>query len=113
MLVLTLTLVLPIFYAVYQSVMGIKRFGAFGQGSNSQVFVGFDNYIAALSDEAFTQSLGRVMFFAAVQVPVMIVLATALALMLQNRILPALRCARSDRIDLMGLSLHARPESIH
>ncbi|MDY7529996.1 MULTISPECIES: carbohydrate ABC transporter permease [Cryobacterium] len=78
----TLTMVLPLVYAIYESVTGIQRSGAFGQGGSSPVFVGLDNYITALGASAFVASLGRVLLFAVVQVPVMIILATALALLL-------------------------------
>ncbi|NUU06172.1 sugar ABC transporter permease [Leifsonia sp. C5G2] len=75
-------LVVPIGYAIYQSMVGVQRSGPFGQGGSSEVFVGFQNYIAALSKPEFVQSLGTVLLFAVVQVPLMIILATALALML-------------------------------
>ncbi len=76
------TIVAPIGYAIYQSVVGIQRSGPFGAGGSSPVFVGLSNYIAALSDEAFVSSLGRVLVFALIQVPLMVVLAGALALLL-------------------------------
>ncbi|MGP3983594.1 carbohydrate ABC transporter permease [Streptomyces sp. KR80] len=76
--------VVPIGYAVYQSVMGVQRSGPLGLGGTEDVFVGFGNYTEALSDSAFVHSIGRVLVFAAVQIPVMIVLATALALLLDS-----------------------------
>jgi multiple sugar transport system permease protein len=76
--------VVPIGYAVYQSVMGVQRSGPLGLGGTEEVFVGLGNYTEALSDSAFLRSVGRVLLFAAVQVPVMIVLATALALLLDS-----------------------------
>jgi multiple sugar transport system permease protein len=76
------TIVLPLFYALYQSVTTTARSGAFGEGGNTTVFVGIQNYVTALSDPGFVGSLGRVVLFAAVQVPLMIILATTLALML-------------------------------
>lgn len=82
LLIFFLTLVLPIVYAVYQSVVGIQRSGAFGQGGSSQTFVGLSNYVTALTNPEFVASLERVLLYAVVQVPVMILLATALALML-------------------------------
>ncbi len=82
MLVFLATIVAPILYALWQSLTGIVRTGAFGDGQSQTVFVGLDNYVTALSDPAFVGSLGRVLLFAAVQVPVMIALATVLALLL-------------------------------
>jgi len=76
------TIVAPIGYALYQSLVGIERSGPFGQGGASPVFVGLTNYITALTDSAFVSSLVRVLVFAVIQVPLMVVLATALALLL-------------------------------
>ena len=76
------TIVFPLGYALFQSVTATARSGAFGEGGGTTVFVGLQNYAAALSDPGFVSSLGRVVLFAVVQVPLMIVLATALALML-------------------------------
>lgn len=82
LLIFTLTMVLPLLVALYDSVTGVERSGAFGEGGTSPVFVGLTNYITALSTPAFVESLGRVLLFAVVQVPMMILLATALALLL-------------------------------
>lgn len=89
------TIALPIGYAIYESAVGIKRSGAFGLGSSSPTFVGLSNYRAALTDHAFTTSLVRVLLFAVVQVPVMIVLATALALLLDAASARGVRFFRS------------------
>ena len=82
LIIFTLTMVLPLLFALYESVTGVERSGAFGEGGTSPVFVGLTNYITALSAPAFVESLGRVLLFAVVQVPVMILLATTLALLL-------------------------------
>lgn len=76
--------VVPIGYAVYQSLVAVRRSGPLGLGGTHEVFAGLDNYARALSDQAFTDSILRVLLFAVVQVPVMIVLATALALLLDS-----------------------------
>ncbi len=91
-----LTVVAPILYAIYQSVTGIVRTGAFGEGSSAPVFVGIDNYVRAFSDPGFVSGLGRVLLFALVQVPVMIVLATALALLLDAASARGVRFFRSS-----------------
>jgi multiple sugar transport system permease protein len=74
--------VLPIGYAIYQSLLSVERAGPLGLGGSRTVFAGLANYRAALTDGAFTDSVLRVLLFAAVQVPVMIALATLLALLL-------------------------------
>ncbi|HYJ69247.1 MAG TPA: sugar ABC transporter permease [Nocardioidaceae bacterium] len=75
---------LPIVYAIYQSLFTIERTGALGLGGEEQVFAGFDNYVDALQEPGFVDSLGRVVVFAAIQVPVMIVFALVLALLLET-----------------------------
>ncbi len=89
------TILLPIGYAVYESMAGVQRSGPFGQGGTSSVFVGLSNYVTALSNPAFSSSLIRVLIFALVQVPVMIVLATALALLLDAASARGIRFFRS------------------
>lgn len=76
------TIVAPILFAAYQSVVGIRRSGAFGDGEVTPIFFGLANYVTALTDEAFVGSLIRVLVFACLQVPLMVVLATVLALLL-------------------------------
>ena len=74
--------VLPIGYAIYQSLLSVERAGPLGLGGSRTVFAGLSNYTEAFADSAFTDSILRVLLFAAVQVPVMIGLATLLALLL-------------------------------
>lgn len=76
------TIILPIGFAIYQSLLGVEHTGPLGRGETHSVFVGFANYAAALSSPGFVTSLGRVLLFAVIQVPLMIVLATVLALLL-------------------------------
>lgn len=76
--------ILPILYAVYQSLFTVKRTGALGLGGQELSFAWFDNYVTALSDPAFTDSLWTVLVFALIQVPVMVVLALVLALLLES-----------------------------
>lgn len=79
-----LFLVVPIAYAIYQSLIGIERSGPLGLGEVRTVFVGLDNYTRALGDDGFVGSFRRVVLFGIVQVPVMIALATSLALLLDS-----------------------------
>ncbi|MCT2592538.1 sugar ABC transporter permease [Streptomyces sp. N2-109] len=74
----------PIGYALYQSMLKVERTGALGLGSETQVFAGLSNYTHALEDDRFVAGFGRVLLFGAVQVPVMILLATVLALLLES-----------------------------
>ncbi|ROQ04562.1 carbohydrate ABC transporter membrane protein 1 (CUT1 family) [Rathayibacter sp. PhB93] len=89
------TIVVPISYAAFQSVTGIERSGAFGRGGTTLTFIGLDNYAASFQDPGFRSGLGRVVLFAVVQVPVMIVLAVALALMLDAASARGVRFFRS------------------
>ncbi|MEA5457085.1 sugar ABC transporter permease [Sinomonas sp. JGH33] len=77
-------IVVPIGYAIFDSLTKIQRSGAFGEGGTNTVFAGAANYASALQDPGFTASIGRVLLFASVQVPVMIALATTLALLLDS-----------------------------
>lgn len=74
----------PIGYAVYQSLVRIERTGPLGLGGQAEVFAGLDNYVRALEESGFVSSILRVLLFAGVEVPLMIALATALALLLDT-----------------------------
>ena len=84
MAVFSLFFVVPIGYAVYQSLLRVERTGALGMGGSRSVFAGLANYRAARTDPAFQDSIVRVLVFGAVQVPLMIGLATLLALLLDS-----------------------------
>jgi multiple sugar transport system permease protein len=58
--------------------------GLYGGGELVDAFVGLDNLIAAASNGAFWSGMGRVVIYAAFQIPVMIVVALALALLLDS-----------------------------
>ncbi|HYH30948.1 MAG TPA: sugar ABC transporter permease [Pseudonocardia sp.] len=79
-----LTFVVPIIAAVGQSFTTIDRAGLFGEDGVTSEFAGFANYARALADSGFVDSVGRMLLFGVVQVPVMIVLCTALALLLES-----------------------------
>ncbi|MET9736261.1 sugar ABC transporter permease [Streptomyces sp. NPDC006458] len=74
--------VLPICYAVYRSLFVTTRQGAFGRATES--FAGLANYSRALQDSAFLDSIGRVLLFGIVQVPLMLGLALVFALLLDS-----------------------------
>jgi multiple sugar transport system permease protein len=67
-------LVVPLAYSVYTSFFTTRMIGG-------TVFTGFSNYTHALGDGAFWTGMGRTFLFAAVQVPVMVVIATFFATM--------------------------------
>jgi multiple sugar transport system permease protein len=76
---------LPIGYAVYESLLKTQVSGL-GLGPNSTVtaFAGLSNYSRVFSDSAFLSGVGRVLLFGIVQIPVMLVFATVLALLLDS-----------------------------
>lgn len=66
--------------------------GLYGGGELVDSFVGLDNFAAAVTNGAFWAGMGRVVLYAGLQIPVMIVVALALALLLDSFIVrrPAL-----------------------
>ncbi len=84
LLLFTAMFIAPIGYAIWQSLQKVQRSGPLGLGDSHTVLAGLSNYTDALHDQAFLDSIKRVLLFAVVQVPVMIVLAVALALLLDS-----------------------------
>ncbi|MFI7499728.1 carbohydrate ABC transporter permease [Streptomyces sp. NPDC049687] len=72
---------LPIGYAVYQSLFREQRSGL-GLGGATREFSGLANYRQGLADAAFLGSVLRVVLFACVQIPVMLLVSLVLALLL-------------------------------
>lgn len=72
---------LPIGYAVYQSLFLQKQSGL-GLGGSTTEFVGLENYQHGLTDSAFMTSILRVVLFACVQIPFMLLVSLVLALLL-------------------------------
>ena len=72
----------PIGYAIYQSLLVIEREGTFGQAT--QVFGGLSQYILVFQNGPFWASISRVLAFGAVQVPIMLGLALIFALLLDS-----------------------------
>jgi multiple sugar transport system permease protein len=77
-------MILPILYAVYQSMLKVERTGPMGFGKPTVGFAGFENYSLALQQTSFLEGFGRVLLFGIVQVPVMLLLALVLALLLDQ-----------------------------
>ncbi|GAA1683487.1 sugar ABC transporter permease [Microbacterium lacus] len=76
---------IPIGYAIWQSLLVVERDGTFGEAK--EVFGGLSQYILVFQNEAFWTSVGRVLLFGIVQVPVMLGLALLFALLLDSPLL--------------------------
>lgn len=72
---------LPIGYAVYQSLF-LQQQSGLGLGGATTEFVGLENYRNGLTDSAFMTSILRVVLFACVQIPFMLLVSLVLALFL-------------------------------
>ena len=71
--------VAPVGYAIYLSLFIKKRSGF---GPAKEVFGGLANYVRAFQDTDFVQSLGHILLFGVIQIPLMLIVATAMALVL-------------------------------
>lgn len=69
--------IVPLAYAGYLSLFTSKLIGG-------EVFSGFENYTRALHDPSFWDGLRRVALFLAIQMPIMIIASTAIALALDS-----------------------------
>jgi multiple sugar transport system permease protein len=72
---------IPIGYAVHESLF-VEHQSGLGLGGSTQRFSGLDNYQQGLTDSAFMNSVLRVVLFACVQIPVMLLVSLLLALFL-------------------------------
>jgi multiple sugar transport system permease protein len=81
-LLFALFYLVPIGYAVVQSLYRVERTGTFGPAR--EVFGGLAQYERVFADGPFWTSVGRVLAFGVVQVPVMLGLALLLALLLDS-----------------------------
>lgn len=76
---------IPIGYAIGQSLLRTERSGGiFGQSRT--VFAGLDQYVAVFTDPVFRAGVARMLLFGVVQVPIMLGLALALALLLDSTV---------------------------
>ncbi len=71
----------PVVYAIYLSLFVRKRVGL---GPAQEVFAGLANYVRAVQDWDFLNGLKNMFVFGAFQVPIMLGLAVALALLLDQ-----------------------------
>ena len=88
--------VLPIAYAVWQSLHAVKISGlGLGRGARSEVFAGLANYRAVFADAEFGSAIGRVLVYGAILLPCMLGLALLFALILDS---PRARLRRFGRL---------------
>src|SRR5215207_510226 len=86
----------PIGYTVYLSLRRAKFSGlGLGKGSRKEIFVGLDNYRAAIGDGEFWTSWVRVLGYAAMVLIIMLGLALTFALLLDSA---TIRFGRFSRI---------------
>jgi multiple sugar transport system permease protein len=83
---------LPVAYAVWESLLVVQRDGTFGPAT--EVFGGLQQYALVFQDQAFWASVGRVLLFGVVQVPVMLGLALVFALLLDSPLVKGKRFFR-------------------
>jgi multiple sugar transport system permease protein len=81
----TLFFIVPIIYALYQSLFRSERSGL-GLGAATISFNGLGNYLDVVHDPNFYGALGRVLLYGIVQVPVMLILSLVLALLLDSAV---------------------------
>lgn len=87
MLFFVAMLIAPLAYSAYLSLFRQQLVGGVQ-------FVGLANYSRALADSVFLDGVARVGFFLVVQVPIMLGLALALALLLDSGVLAGMRLVR-------------------
>ncbi|MQS07389.1 ABC transporter permease subunit [Streptomyces sp. IF17] len=80
-----LFVLVPVGYAFRQSLYGTERTGG-TFGETRSVFVGFRQYAGVLGEPFFLDSVLRVLVFALVQIPVMLLFALLLALLLDSTV---------------------------
>ena len=85
--------VIPVGYSIWMSTRAYRVSGGV-IGRKTDVFVGFENYLAVFSDSAFTAGFGRLAIYGLIAVPLTLGLALLFALMLD---VPAARAKRFSR----------------
>ena len=84
-LLFLLFFILPILYAIYESLFRSQRSGL-GFGAPTIAFNGWNNYLQVIHDPDFYTGVGRVLLYGIVQVPIMLGLALLLALLLDSTV---------------------------
>jgi multiple sugar transport system permease protein len=82
LLLFVLFMLVPIIYAAWLSFQTYRLEGGGILGTRVQVFAGFDNYVAALSDPELVAGFGRLAIYGLISVPLTLGLALLFALLL-------------------------------
>jgi multiple sugar transport system permease protein len=93
MLAFLLFFIVPVLYSVYLSFLIKQRKGF---SPPVEVFGGLTNYIRVFQDSDFLQSFGNILLFGFIQVPIMLFLATVLALVIDEATGPLSRVFRTS-----------------
>jgi multiple sugar transport system permease protein len=86
LLVFVAFFVVPFIYDISQSFYAEKHAGGLGLAPPKVVWVGFDNYVQALRDPGFRDGFGRVLLFGIIQIPIMMAMALAIALLMDTAV---------------------------
>lgn len=76
----------PIVYSVVQSLFSRRNTTSLGFGGIETIFVGFGNYAVVFGNGEFWAGLGRIALLGIVQVPLMLAVAAALALLIDSKV---------------------------
>jgi multiple sugar transport system permease protein len=87
-------LLIPMLYSVYLSFRGLRLVAGGAFGKRQEVFIGFGNYVSAITDRDFLAGFGRLAIYGAIAVPLTLGLALLFALLLD---LGATRAKRFSR----------------
>ncbi|WP_432485392.1 carbohydrate ABC transporter permease [Kineococcus esterisolvens] len=88
-------LLIPVGYAVYLSLRGLRVSGPGPFGRREETFVGLDNYVTALTSRDFLEGFGRLAVYGLIAVPLTLGLALLFALLLDATTTRAKRFART------------------
>lgn len=84
----SIVFIVPILVSIYRAFFQNKVSSGCGPYGCSEgavsTFVGLDNFSAVINNAGFWQGMGRVFLFGIIQIPIMIILALALALLLDS-----------------------------
>ncbi len=79
------SIAIPIFYTAYLSLRTVKVSGlGLGPDSRKEVWNGLSNYAETLTDHDFLSSVGRVLLYGLLVIPIMLGLALLFALLLDS-----------------------------
>ncbi len=97
-LLFAISFVIPFAYTVVLSFLNLRSDGQGAFARPVESFVGFENYVAAVSNPEFTASLARLGVYAVLVIPATMLFALVLALVLD---VPAQRFVRTSRLSML------------